>query len=112
VITSAVGIRSPPGFTVSWTQLECGDVNAEEVREFIVRYGRPNAETRVLRVAPSSPFTFTNDSLVPLVEYEIEVATVNTLGMGNYSQRVLAVIPDGWLHNYDVMTTHLILNAL
>ena len=64
--------------------------------EFIVRYGRVGGDGRELIVARTNPFTFTNESLVDFVDYEIEVAAVNSdFGVGTYSAPVTAVILDG-----------------
>lgn len=72
----------------------CRDINSRVIKQYIVRYrrvGESDGES-VLREAPSSPFTLSDNSLVTLVQYEIEVATVNSHATGSYSSPVKAVI--------------------
>ena len=98
MITSAVGHQTPRGFTLSWAELNCSEVNAASVREYIVRYRRAGTEEEERKlVASESPFTFTDQSLITLAMYELRVAVVNTLGMGTFSAPVQAVILAGQL---------------
>lgn len=97
VAMSAVGIRDPRGFKVTWQELPCKDVNAAEITSYIIRYRRSGSGQYFLRVAPSSSttFTFFNTSLESLVGYELQVAAVNGLATGEYSAPVEARILQG-----------------
>lgn len=92
MIISAVGQRNPRGFTISWFDLDCEDVNSESVVEYIVRYQQRGSNTVAMRNAASSPFTLLDPDLVTLTAYEVEVTVVNNVGAGRFSTPVEAFI--------------------
>lgn len=87
-----MGQLSPRGIKVSWLPLECEDVNAQTIVEYIIRYHKSGSGSEQMRVAPSSPFTILDSELETLTAYEVSVAAVNSVGAGGFSTPVQAFI--------------------
>ncbi len=97
-IVSAVGHLNPRGFTVSYRELECREINADEgVRDYIIRYGLVSSRQDQLKstVAGTNPFTIVDPSFTSLVSYQFQLAAVNSKAMGAFSSPVQAAILEG-----------------
>ena len=94
---SVTGLLNPSRFIITFDELECQEVNAEDVTSYIVQYGLPGS-TMSQTESPSrpfSPFTITDSSLLSLVNYQFQVAAVNSKAMGSFSEPVLGFILGG-----------------
>ena len=86
----------PTGFTVAWTDIPCTGINHPSLNiGYNLRYRRVGTSEYRQRVTSSNPFTFLDSDLDELVEYEVQIASVNDLGMGDYSSPKIAVILAG-----------------
>lgn len=102
-IVSVVGSSDPRGFTIIWTEIPCTGINHPSLNiGYNLRYRRFGTSDYTQRVTSFNPFTFLDPDLDDLVEYEVQIASVNDLGMGDYSQHHRAVILAGnqWVCEY------------
>ena len=75
------------GFIVRWVELTCGEVNDAQVNGYIVRYGLLSETQRVTTpLISGSTHSISDPNLQAFVEYSVEVAAVNSLGVGQFSQ--------------------------
>ena len=89
---------SSSGITVSWKEPNCSDINDERVIGYRIRYGLHSLTQRMnTPLITSRTFTLTrNDNDLQLfMDYSIEVAAVNSRGVGTFSQPKTAVITGG-----------------
>lgn len=95
-IISVVGSSSPRGFTIAWTEIPCTGINHPSLNiKYNLRYRRLGTSDFSQRVTSSNPFTFLDSDLDELVTYEVQIASVNDAGMGDYSPPEMAVILAG-----------------
>ena len=96
-MVSVTARKSPRAIVVSWVQPNCSDINDDQVNEYMIRYGLHSETQRVTTpmAISGTTFTITDGSLEVLTEYSIEVAAVNSMGVGQYSQPETVVIIDG-----------------
>ena len=93
-MVSVTDRSSPRGFTISWVELTCGEVNDAQVNGYIVRYGLFSETQRVTTLLISgSTHTISDPNLQVFVEYSVEVAAVNSMGAGQFSPPETVVIP-------------------
>lgn len=92
VIESTEGSTNPRGITVTWLDLECADINAQSLIEYIVSYQRSDSSSVQMRTAQSSPFTISDPTLRTLTAYEVVVTAINSVGAGSSSTPVQAYI--------------------
>ena len=89
---------SSSGITVSWKEPNCSDINDERVIGYRIRYGLHSLTQQMnTPLITSRTFTLTrNDNDLQLfMDYSIEVAAVNSRGVGTFSQPKTAVITGG-----------------
>ena len=98
-IVEVVGDTTPRGFTLTYRDLACREVNAASVNVYIIRYSREGADPRV-EVARTNPYTITDNSFISLVGYKFQIAASNSLAQGPYSAPVEAAILEGLFQVY------------
>lgn len=87
---------SSSGIVVSWKEPNCSDVNDERVTGYRVRYGVLSGTLRLTpTITSGTTFTISGDSLLLFTDYSIEVAAVNSRGMGAFTQPKIGVITGG-----------------
>ena len=88
---------SSSGIVISWRKPNCSDVNDERVTGYQVRYGELSGTQK--RTTPTitsgTRFTISGDGLSPFTDYSIEVAAVNSRGLGAFTQPKIGVITGG-----------------
>ena len=94
-MVSVTAERSPRAIVVSWVQPNCSDINDDQVNEYMIRYGLHSEMQRTTTPISVTTFTIAGVSLEVFTEYSIEVAAVNSRGVGQYSQPETIVIIDG-----------------
>ena len=70
--------------TVHWEQVDCKHQNGLIIGYF-VRYGPPGSLNTTLSISGGSVHTITISNLMVSTIYEIEVAAVNSVGIGEFS---------------------------
>ena len=81
---------------IRWTEPKCSDINDAQVIEYMIRYGPVHSETqRMTKSTTETTIIITDDDLEGFSEYSIEVAAVNSQGVGQYSQAETVTIIDG-----------------
>ena len=87
---------SSNGIVVSWREPNCSDVNDERVTGYQVRYGELSETMRLTpAITSGTRFTISSNSLLLFTDYSIEVAAVNSRGMGAFTQPKIGVITGG-----------------
>ena len=93
-MVSVTARSSPRGFTVRWVELTCGEVNDDKVNGYMVRYGLLSETQQVTTpLISGSTHSISDPNLQVFVEYSVEVAAINSLGAGQFSQPETVVIP-------------------
>ena len=71
--------------TVQWGAVNCSDLNGDMIR-YSVQYGvQGNESTQTVSVSEGEATMTTISGLTPSTNYSIEVAAVNSVGLGPYS---------------------------
>ena len=88
---------SSSGIVISWREPNCSDVNDERVTGYQVRYGELSGTQKqtTLTITSGTRFTISSDSLLLFTDYSIEVAAVNSRGLGAFTQPKIGVITGG-----------------
>ena len=87
---------SSSGIVINWRKPNCSDVNDERVTGYQVRYGKLSETLRLTpTITSGTRFTISGDSLLLFTDYSIEVAAVNSRGMGAFTQPKIGVITGG-----------------
>ena len=77
---------SPVTITVCWKEVECIHRNGDIIG-YIVRYKEVNSDTRLQNVTVEGGMRkVTLSGLYPSTNYSIEVAAINSVGTGIYSE--------------------------
>ena len=84
---------SPRGFAVTWVEPACSEINDAEVNGYMIRYGLLSETQRVTTpLVTGLMHTISDPNLLIFEEYSIEVAAVNSMGEGQFSQPETVVI--------------------
>ena len=81
---------------VTWMEPNCSNINDDRVDRYVIRYGLfSGGQRETTPTVTGMSFMIRNDNLQLFTEYSIEVAAVNSRGVGHYSQPQTAVITGG-----------------
>ena len=96
-MVSVINGSSSRGIYVNWSEPDCSDVNDDNVIGYQICYGVLSETQRLTTptITSGTTFTISGDGLQPFTEYSIQVAAVNSIGEGPYSQRRIGVITGG-----------------
>ena len=93
-----VSVGNGSSITVSWREPNCRDVNDVRVTGYRIRYGEfsdTQQTTLNINSGTTMAFTISGNGLTPFTDYFIEVAAVNSRGVGTFSQPKIGVITGG-----------------
>lgn len=99
---------SSSGIVVSWREPNCSDVNDERVTGYQVRYGELSGTQKqtTSTITSGTRFTISSDSLLLFTDYSIEVAAVNSRGLGAFTLPKIGVITAGKNLYFGVSVIH------
>ena len=93
-----VSVSNGSSITVSWREPNCRDVNDVRVTGYRIRYGEfldTQPITLNINSGMTMAFIISGNDLTPFTDYSIEVAAVNSEGVGAFSQPMIGVITGG-----------------
>lgn len=96
-MVSVINGSSSSGIAVSWREPNCSDINDNGVTGYQIRYG-VLSETRrstTPTITSGTMFTISASGLQLFTDYSIQVAAINSEGVGTFSQPKIGVITGG-----------------
>ena len=95
-MVTVVGRMNPRRISVQWAEPACSDINDAGVTGYVIRYGLPGqAPMTTPTITSGLSYTISSSNLQLFTDYSIEVAAVNSKGVGQFSQPETAVITGG-----------------
>ena len=96
-MVSVINGSSSRGIAVSWREPSCSDINDSGVTGYQIRYGLLSKTQRLTTptITSGTMFTISSSGLQLFTDYSIEVAAVNSRGVGTFSQPKIGVITGG-----------------